>query len=171
MATNFYFTKNDKIVTTYLTVSEIESVTHWQSSFGYTFEFHDGHPTGNPIYFRPDKNDDTKSMPKIDTKNVLHGLYGNIANEEKLTKGKNKVSKSDVDDITNLITNEWATLKTFAQRYWSGTKAPVELAPAPRLEYECTKCKNEIIGYVPEGEAQWGKYKCPKCGKQTLKAR
>jgi hypothetical protein len=67
---NFRFNQNDPIIQYYLDPDDINAITHWQTLGGYTFEFHDMHTTGNPIYIRPDGNTSNSSMTKIDTKNI-----------------------------------------------------------------------------------------------------
>jgi hypothetical protein len=47
---NFRFEKTDPIVAYYLDETDLTAITHWQTQTGYTFEFHEMHDIGNPIY-------------------------------------------------------------------------------------------------------------------------
>lgn len=124
MADNFNFTTGDTIVTDYLTEAERDQIVTQQASTEYTFEFHSGHLTGNPIYFRPDGNTDTSNMPKIDTRNKSAGDYntiGKLANSGKLRRA---LSPKAQTEILTIIKNDWPRLQILAERFWSNTKAP-----------------------------------------------
>jgi hypothetical protein len=64
MKMNFCFQSNDVMVLDYLSGGETTAVKRWQKSLEYTFEFHFGHDTGNPVYIRPNHNTDTSNLPK-----------------------------------------------------------------------------------------------------------
>ncbi len=58
---NFRFERNDPIVAYFLDEADLTAITHWQVQVGYTFEFHEMHDIGNPIYIRPDGNTSTSA--------------------------------------------------------------------------------------------------------------
>lgn len=123
---NWTWDNTDQFVQDYLTGGEIAGVAHWQASGDYTFEFHGGHTTGYPIYIRPTGNTDHSNIPKVDTKNVYVGTYNtiaDIANDGKLTAALSIAAQAE---LIAIITNEWATLKTLAERFW--TDSPVNVA-------------------------------------------
>jgi hypothetical protein len=68
MQINYRFRHDDPIIVGHLRQPEIHDVTTWQVSDEYTLEFHPGHPTGYPIYIRPDNCGAKSNLPKIDTK-------------------------------------------------------------------------------------------------------
>ncbi|MEL6999428.1 MAG: hypothetical protein AAFP68_14285 [Pseudomonadota bacterium] len=123
---NWTWDNTDQFVLDYLTGGEIGAVGDWQASGEYTFEFHGGHTTGYPIYIRPTGNTDHSNIPKVDTKNVYAGTYNtitDIANDGTLTAA---LSNNAQADLIAIIQNEWATLKTLAERFW--TDSPVNVA-------------------------------------------
>jgi hypothetical protein len=166
---NFTFTRRDRVVTKLLTADEIESCPRWQEfTDAYTFEFHPMHTTGYPIYFRPVDNEDSSNIPKIDTKNIADGgakyhTVKQIANPRKLTDALNQ---KQIDDILNIIKDSWATLKIMAERYWTKTDPP---KTAARSEMQCEKCNKSFFDQDLGNANKFGKYKCPKCDKFTVK--
>jgi hypothetical protein len=128
---NFHFQQHDPIVQYFLDPADIASITHWQAHGGYTFEFHEMHDIGNPIYIRPDGNTAKSSMTKIDTKNIanpaLHYLDNknkakpwiqNIANFAVISK----IGQAQIDEIASIMTHEWKFIQKLADRRWSGWK-------------------------------------------------
>jgi hypothetical protein len=130
---NFRFERNDPIVVYFLDGDDLDAITHWQTEAGYTFEFHEMHDIGNPIYIRPDGNTATSSMAKIDTKNIaspaLHYKNSknikqpwieNIANFSVISK----LGAPRLTEIVTIATHEWKYLQKLADRRWSGWKKP-----------------------------------------------
>jgi len=130
---NFRFEKTNEIVAYYLDDSDLTAITHWQTQLGYTFEFHEMHDIGNPIYIRPDGNTSTSSMTKIDTKKIadpaLHyknkakptaPWIENIANYSVISK----LGTTKINEIAGIFSGEWKYLQKLADRRWSGWKRP-----------------------------------------------
>lgn len=131
---NFRFEKTDPIVAYFLDDSDLNAITHWQAQAGYTFEFHEMHDTGNPIYIRPDGNTANSSMTKIDTLNIpdpaLHyknkakpqaPWIENIPNYSVISR----LGGPKINEIVAIVTGEWKYLQKLAQRRWSGWKKPL----------------------------------------------
>src|SRR6266481_9312768 len=106
MQINFCFQPNDKTVQDYLAVGEVSAVV-WQTSEEYTFEFHFGHETGNPVYIRPKRNEDQSNLPKIDTKNKVKFQYKSIDKISNGLKLKQQLSPKAQTDIINVLQNSW----------------------------------------------------------------
>ena len=130
---NFRFDRNDPIVAYYLDQADLDAIRNWQTQTGYTFEFHEMHDTGNPIYFRPDGNTATASMAKIDTKNIadpaLH--YRNSRNPSQLWIENianyaviSKLGTARINELATILTREWRYIQKLADRKWSGWRKP-----------------------------------------------
>jgi len=130
---NFRWEKTDPIVAYYLDDADLNAIRHWQVQPGYTFEFHEQHETGNPIYIRRDGNNDNSLITKIDTKNIANPAthYANkknprqpwietIANFNKIEKLPNTA----ITEIVSIMTNEWARIQKLTDRRWSGWRRP-----------------------------------------------
>lgn len=147
MPDNFTFQDASVFVRGYLNTAERARVGSWQTQDGYTFEFHGGHTTGYPIYFRPDDNDDDSNLPKIDTKNKQASDYYGMArgrstgavsvaafaNGDKLLRELSGAAQRDIEQI---VTNSWASLQLLALRYHSRTPAPAD-PPAAATHKPC----------------------------------
>jgi hypothetical protein len=164
---NFKFQDNDAVVMDYLTAEEVKAVKTWQNSEEYTFEFHDGHDTGNPIYIRPTDNTDSSNLPKMDTKNKSASSYKQItslANGAKLNAALKSKAKTE---ILAIIANEWDSLSVLADRYWNPKgKVYVSAAEsaATRTERVCGSCTTRFDGAVSlSGPNKLGKYQCSEC--------
>jgi hypothetical protein len=133
---NFRFERNDPIVAYYLDEADLNAINHWQTQPGYTFEFHEMHDTGNPIYIRPDNNTANSSMTKIDTKNIadpaLHyknkmnpkqPWIENIANFSVISR----LGAPRINEIVSIATHEWRYLQRLADRRWSNWRKPMTL--------------------------------------------
>lgn len=120
MAMNFCFQQTDTIVLDYLKGGEISAVTQWQQNTEYTFEFHFGHDTGNPVYVRPNHNTDTSNLPKIDTKNKYAHQYTSIDDLANGGKLKRDLSPTAQNDIITILQNSWDAFQTLATRFWDG---------------------------------------------------
>ncbi|MDR3773738.1 MAG: hypothetical protein P4L26_10350 [Terracidiphilus sp.] len=151
---NFRFERNDPIVAYFLDEADLTAITHWQTQIGYTFEFHEMHDIGNPIYIRPDGNTSTSSMTKIDTKNIpdpaLHyknkmnikqPWIENIANYSVISK----LGTAKINEIASIATHEWKYLQKLADRRWSGWKKPLTLMERALLtgQYPPPPLKNQ----------------------------
>ncbi len=161
MVTTFNFTQADATVQQYLNATERGNVTAWQTDYSYSLEFHAGHTTGDPIYFRPGGNKDKSNIPKIDTKNKQASDYKtlqHIANWGKLQGG---LKKAAYDEIVQIIANSWGSLQLLASRFWSGTSAPP--VPVVPTQKDCVHCK--AVGSVPIVTS--GKASCTKCFKYS----
>lgn len=130
---NFHFDRDDPIVQYYLDESDIDAVRVWQRQQTYTFEFHEMHDTGNPIYIRADGNTDQSLITKIDTKsigdpaqhykdarNLRKPWIENIPNFAKISR----LGAPSITEITNIVTHEWPRLQKLAARRWSGWRKP-----------------------------------------------
>ncbi len=139
---NFKFERTDPIVAYFLDETDLAAVRHWQTRGGYTFEFHEMHDTGNPIYIRRDGNTDGSLITKIDTKNIanpaLHYALKsnpgkpwieNIPNFAKISG----LGAATTTEIATIITNEWTRLQKLADRRWSGWKKPLPPPPPKTL--------------------------------------
>ena len=132
MAVLFRFDAEDEVVVAYLASDVRGNITRWQISDEYNFEFHTGHPTGNPIYIRPDGNTDGSNVPKFDTLNHQASDYANInsfANSEKLGGLSNRAKT----DILEIISQNWVALQTLARNYWQ--LGPVDGRDAEEIEF------------------------------------
>lgn len=131
---NFKFERADPIVAYYLDEADLNAIRYWQKQGGYTFEFHEMHDIGNPIYIRADGNTDGSLITKIDTKNIpdpaLHykdkknlakPWIENIANFAKISK----LGAPAINEIVIIVTNEWPRLQKLADRRWSGWRKPL----------------------------------------------
>ena len=130
---NFRFEKTDPIVVYFLDEEDLEAIKHWQTQTGYTFEFHEMHDIGNPIYIRPDGNTSTSSMTKIDTrkipdpalhyqnkKNLKQPWIESIANFSVISK----LGAPRLNEIVTIMTKEWKYIQKLCDRRWSGWKKP-----------------------------------------------
>jgi hypothetical protein len=133
---NFRFERNDPIVAYYLDEIDLNAIRQWQTQAGYTFEFHEMHDTGNPIYIRPDGNTAGGSMTKIDTRNIadpaVHYRTGNVTTPRWIENIPNfnvisRLGAPRIDEIRSIITNEWRYLQKLADRRWSGWRKPLTL--------------------------------------------
>jgi hypothetical protein len=133
---NFRFVKTDPIVAYYLDDSDLTSIVRWQTQYNYTFEFHEMHDTGNPIYIRPDGNTDDSNMTKIDTRNIpnpaLH--YRNKAkpNQPWIENIPNysvisRLGAARISEITSIVAGEWKYLQKLAERKWTNWKKPMSM--------------------------------------------
>ncbi|HET8728160.1 MAG TPA: hypothetical protein VFO41_11660, partial [Alphaproteobacteria bacterium] len=114
---NFLFQADDPVVLAYLRQPEINRVGRWQTSNAYTFEWHDGHPTGHPLYIRPDGNGDNSNIPKVDTRNKTAAHYPDInaiPNSDKL----GGLRERDRAEILAIIHEEWDIFAELARRIW-----------------------------------------------------
>jgi hypothetical protein len=136
---NFRFQRNDPVVTYYLDEADLNSIQHWQTQLGYTFEFHEMHDTGNPIYFRPDGNTANSSMAKIDTKNIpdpaLHYKNARSPNQAWIENIANfsvisRLGAPRINELASILSHEWRFIQKLADRRWSGWKKPT---PPPTL--------------------------------------
>jgi hypothetical protein len=121
MQINYRFRRDDPIIVGHLRQPEIHDVTTWQASDEYTLEFHPGHPTGYPIYIRPNNCGAKSNLPKIDTRNKFAADYATInqiANSEKL----GTLSNAAKDDLLAVIRDEWDTLQKLSVRIWEGER-------------------------------------------------
>ena len=138
---NFRFERTDPIVAYFLDEEDLSAIKHWQTEHGFTFEFHEMHDIGNPIYIRPDGNTATSSMTKIDTKNIANPAQHyknkqnpnqpwieNIANFSVISK----LGGPKIKEIATIVANEWKYLQKLADRRWSGWKKPA--APKTIIE-------------------------------------
>ena len=130
---NFCFHKDDPLMIYFLDEADLNAITHWQTHGGYTFEFHEMHDIGNPIYIRPDNNTAKASMTKIDTKKIgnpaLHYLdkqnlkkpwIQNIPNYSVICK----IGAPQIQEIVDIMTHEWQYVQKLCERRWSGWKKP-----------------------------------------------
>ena len=126
---NFRFERTDPIVAYYLDDEDLNAIHHWQTEQGYTFEFHESHETGNPIYIRPDGNAANASMTKIDTKNIADPAqhYKNNRNPKQpwieCIPNYNVIGRlgaPKINEIVSIVTHEWKHLQKLADRRWSG---------------------------------------------------
>jgi hypothetical protein len=169
MPENFKFQDDDTTVRTYLNTAERAKVGTWQSSSDFTFEFHEGHGTGYPIYIRPDGNTDKSNLPKFDTLNKTAASYrpkdakqvslAALANGNKLLKLSSKTQA----DIVAVIDGSWVSLALLASRRWTQTKAPADPLAAP-TDRACTATAN-CTGRVPIVAGKSSKQMCPVCFK------
>ncbi|MEM7683379.1 MAG: hypothetical protein AAF293_01045 [Pseudomonadota bacterium] len=116
---NWLWDSNDDMVRDFLTGGEIASVKKWQTSGEFTFEFHGGHTTGDPVYVRPTGNTDNSNIPKFDTAEKFAHQYGTMfdfANDGKLRAA---LSGPAQDELLGLLRDEWDTIKLVATRYWN----------------------------------------------------
>jgi len=149
MADVFRFVNTDGWVTRLLTQGERNAVARWQLNGSYDFEFHNGHPTGYPIYIRPNGNRDNANLPKFDTLNHTAADYATIAgfaNAQKLRQ--NPLTNPDRADILAVVGQNWATLVRMAQRWWTNTLPP---PPVVVIAAPVTKACNQpdCAGRVP----------------------
>jgi hypothetical protein len=130
---NFRFERNDPIVVYFLDEEDLDEIEHWQTENGYTFEFHEMHDIGNPIYIRPDGNTANSSMTKIDTKNIanpaLHYRSKAKPNQPWIENSANfnvisRLGAPRITEIVSIATHEWKYLQKLADRRWSGWKEP-----------------------------------------------
>lgn len=170
-ATLFRFVANDPTVVDNLTAAEIGKVKTWQKSDGYMFEFHEGHTTGDgkPIYIRPAALATSRELnvPKVNAVEANKGTYTTIANI--LNGGKlGSLDSNARTDLLNIIKDEWDALVILARRYWNQEDLPQVVQVRPNMT--CTSCGAFVAGdaYL-EAPNDYGKYKCPKCKKFTLK--
>ena len=133
---NFKFQKDDPIIAYYLDQDDLDAVRFWQTRPGYTFEFHDLHTTGNPIYIRCDGNTDKTLITKFDTKNIANPAthYKDARNQNKpwieCIPNYDKISRlgtPTINEIVNIITNEWPRLQKLAARKWGNWVRPKTL--------------------------------------------
>lgn len=133
---NFKFERTDPIVAYFLDETDLAAIRHWQTRSGYTFEFHEMHDIGNPIYIRRDGNTDNSLITKIDTKKIpnpaLHYTNKSNRNQPWIENIPNfsKISglgAPTLTEIANIFTNEWTHLQKLADRRWSGWKRPKTL--------------------------------------------
>ena len=156
-----------------MNAAERREVAVWQKVDTYTFEFHEGHGTGNPIYIRPNGNEDTKNLPKFDTlnKSPSHFYLGKgtavkvvtFANGSKLTA----LPAPTQADIEAVVAGSWPSLQLMAQRRWDGEKAPADpvVKAAPKNKPCSTpKCRGKVpVKAAPQG-GKVPKFPCPTCG-------
>lgn len=136
---NWTFTAPDRTVKKYLPAEDVKKVTTWQTDADYTFEFHDGHTTGYPIYVRMDGSTVSKNLTKFDTKGIASPSLTNRVLLTKITNDNpKKLSTTALTALEDLITDEWAHFKTIAERYW--TAVPVVVIKT-RVTYVCTMCQ------------------------------
>ena len=167
----FRFVANDPIVTANLTATEIAAVETWQESDDYSFEFHEGHTSGDgrPIYIRPASLAESRdgNIPKINAVDANKGTYktvANIINGGKLSSLDNLAQA----DLMGVIINAYDSLTILARRYWKNEDLP-QVAQV-RATMSCGSCGAKISGDVYlDPPNPFGKYKCPKCKKFTLK--
>lgn len=156
MADPFDFVNTDLIVTTYLTQGERANIAVWQVSGEYHFEFHNGHPTGRPIYIRPDGNTEGANIPKFDTLNRTAANYNAITKFANGTKLRDALSNGAQAEILNIIANNWAVLSLLATRWWTNTipPPPVPVIAAP-VNRACTmaNCAGRVPIYANNGRA------------------
>lgn len=138
---NFRFVRTDPIVAYYLDEDDLGAIHHWQRETGYTFEFHESHETGNPIYIRPDGNTANSNMTKIDTKNIAdpaeHYKIARFPNRRWIENIPNfnvisGLNAPRINEIAGIVTNEWQYLQKLASRRWSGWRKPA--APPTLME-------------------------------------
>lgn len=158
MATLFSFVADDPIVTTYLTTTERGQVTRWQTTTGWSFEFHTGHTTGYPVYVRPDGNRDTGNLPKMDTKNK--GAYHytalvDFANGNKLRK---QLGTGQATDLLAVIAASFATLALLAQRFYDNELPTPTVQPVIVATKTCPSCAT-AMPFKSKGT----KTQCPGC--------
>lgn len=164
MADVFRFDSTDPLITARLNATEIANVTSWQGSYDYNFEFHNGHPTGYPIYVRPVGNRDTSNLPKFDTKNKSANDYRAITSLANGQKLRSALTSTAQQDVLNVIANNWATLALLATRWWTNKMAPV-IVQAPIIVQPTDKACNvsTCVGRVPLVTS--GKAACDTCFK------
>ena len=94
-----------------------------QVSDNFSFEFHGGHETGNPVYVRVEGNKDKSNVPKFDTLNKTaqnYPSYSDLANSGKLDQAKKdkNLTNADLNEITQLITQNFAFFQAIAAAYY-----------------------------------------------------
>ena len=178
-ALNFRFTADDATVADNLNRTERDAVAVWQTLTTYTFEFHDGHDTGNPIYFRATGNAEKSNLPKIDTLNCTPANYHGtdkgkstgvvsvsaFRNGAKLARA---LSGASALEIQNIVSQSWVSIALLAHRYWNHITPPLtatELATAAALAAPTDKaCSVPLCtGRVPIVGS--GKAACSVCFK------
>jgi hypothetical protein len=133
---NFRFEKTDPIVCYFLDEADLNAIQTWQTQDGYTFEFHEMHDIGNPIYIRPDANTSKSSMTKIDTKGIANPALHyklksdpskpwiqNIANFAVISK----LGQPRITEIVNICQNNWPYLQKLAMRRWTNWRKPLTI--------------------------------------------
>jgi len=158
---NWHFKQTDDLVKYYLDQADINAVRRWQTLDGYTFEFHEGHETGNPIYIRPDGNTSQQSMPKVDTKNIVNPALHyknskkpndpwleNIANYEVLSAS---LTTQQLAEIAAIFVDNWSALQKVADRRWNNYKPAGQGVQAAgigwvaKLKCQSALCRNRTI--------------------------
>ena len=138
---NFRFERTDPIVAYYLDDEDLNAIHHWQTEYGYTFEFHESHETGYPIYIRPDRNAANASMTKIDTKNIAdpaqHYKIARLPDRPWIQNIPNfsvisGLAAPKINEIVSIVTHEWKYLQKLASRRWSDWRKPA--APKTLME-------------------------------------
>ena len=170
MPVNFNFVTTDATVQRYLDPTERGQVTHWQQQTGdWTFEFHEGHTAGYPLYVRAANETSGENLPKMITEGKTANDYNkliNLANGGKLVNKSwnGRLEAKAQKDLLNVIANSWPQLQTLARRYWTNSPVVVPPAPAPVLAAaaqfkSCTT--NGCAGQVPVVAS--GKAPCDTC--------
>lgn len=117
----FRLVATDPLVTKYAAGATIVGP---QTSTGFSFEFHGGHETGNPVYVRIAGNTDKSNVPKFDTLNktaAKYPTYSSLANAGRLDKAKKEkdLKNTDLDEISRLIRDNFATFQQIARGYYA----------------------------------------------------
>jgi hypothetical protein len=171
MPTNFNFLNSDATVKKYLDATERGLVTRWQEETNdWTFEFHEGHTDGYPLYVRSATDDSGKNLPKMLTEGKTAASYASLTS---LANGGKLVSRDATGKLTNkaqkdlqaVITNSFPQLQLLAKRYWDETPVVTTPAAPARAVARAAKSKNcsnpGCKGKVPVVES--GKSPCNKC--------
>jgi len=139
---NFRFERNDPIVAYFLDDDDLNAIRHWQTQIGYTFEFHEMHDIGNPIYIRPDGNTSGSSMTKIDTKNIadpkLHYKSKSNANLPWIQSIANfsvisRLGAPRINEIVSIMEHEWKYIQKLTHRRWTEWRRPAPPKPEKSL--------------------------------------
>lgn len=154
----FEFKANDQLVQRYLSPQERQQVTRWQTTTGRKFEFHGGHTTGYPVYVRPDTNNDTSNLPKMDTRNKGpndYRLLDRFANGNKL---KTQLSNPAKTDLLAIVEHSFATLALISTRYHEGTLPVIVVQNVQPITKSCPACQT-AMPFLGKGI----KSQCPAC--------
>lgn len=185
MPVNFNWVASDATLANELSSQDRLSIKVQQKRVAdWTFEFHEGHITGNPVYIRPAGCKVKSNLTKMDTKNIPLSTYlvkekfsfNKLANPEHVISLQ-KAIKDDMDDV---ITANYGLLQTAAKNYYevidpnkstssgSASASAASAAPPPKWKASTERCamatdENGICG-GELGMQGW----CTLCGQQTV---
>jgi hypothetical protein len=156
----FKFTKTDKTVRAYLSATEIGQVRKWQDyEDDWSFEFHNGHTTGRPLYVRAKSDYSSENLPKIDTIEHTASDYTNINCITNYMKLVNYLDSKAKKDVMAVVQQSWDSLVILVNNHYesktvTAAPAPVAVVAAASQTKSCstTGC-NGTVPIVKQGKA------------------